>query len=71
MKNFLNDINEIPHPEEARSAASKDAECSCSLPFANSFTGSQDRLARLVEARTTVMQRFIFSDMMNKMEIAQ
>jgi hypothetical protein len=56
MKNFLNDINEIPHPEEARSAASKDAECSCSLPFANSFTGSQARLARL-EARTTAMQR--------------
>jgi len=51
---FLNAIKEVPHPEEARSAVSKDAGCSCSPPFANSFTGSKagvqgpgDRVAAL------------------------
>jgi hypothetical protein len=26
MRNFLNAINEVPHPEEARGAVSKDAD---------------------------------------------
>jgi hypothetical protein len=39
---FLNAINGVPPPEEARSAVSKDAGCSSSPPFANSFTGSRD-----------------------------
>src|SRR6266566_5302057 len=43
MRNFLNAIDEVPHPEEARSAISKDAGRSCSPPFANPFTGSQER----------------------------
>ena len=35
-----NAIKEIPHPEEAHSAVSKDAGCSRSPSFANSFTSS-------------------------------
>ncbi len=39
---FLNALKEVPHPEEVRSTVSKDAGWSCSPPFANSFTHSQD-----------------------------
>jgi hypothetical protein len=42
MRAFLNAIKEVPHPEEALSAVSKDAGRSYSPLFANSFTGSQD-----------------------------
>src|SRR5882724_4702500 len=39
---LLNAIKEVPHPEEAHSAVSKDAGCSCSPSFANSFTSSEE-----------------------------
>ena len=41
MRNFLNAINKLPHPEEARSV-SKGAGCSCSPRFANSYTCSRE-----------------------------
>src|SRR5712692_2183211 len=37
---FLNAIKEVPHPEEAQGAVSKDAGCLCSAPFTNSLTRS-------------------------------
>ncbi len=43
MRVFLHALENMPHPEEARSAVSKDAGCSCSgavSPCANSFARS-------------------------------
>src|SRR6266404_7324583 len=47
---LLNAIKEVPHPEEARSAISKHAGCSCSPSLANSFTGS--RVASFIRKAT-------------------
>jgi hypothetical protein len=67
MRFFFNAIKEIPHPEEAHGAVSKDAGCSCSPSFSNSFTASEERLESLprpelgarLEGRTTVIQLFV------------
>jgi hypothetical protein len=45
MRVVLNAIKEIPHPEEAHGAVSKDAGRSCNPSFANSFTGSEEAYA--------------------------
>jgi hypothetical protein len=50
MRFFFNAIKEIPHPEEAHCAVSKDAGCSCSPSFSNSFTGSEERPKSLPQA---------------------
>ena len=51
---FRNAINEIPHPEEARSAISKDARFFMQPPDANSFTSSQDEALPLMALRKTL-----------------
>src|SRR5713101_8274343 len=42
---FLNAIKEVPHPEEAQGAVSKDAGCSCSAPLTGSFAGMTKKTA--------------------------
>ena len=57
MRFFRIAIKEVPHPEEARSAVSKDAQRPCSSYFVYSFVSSQDEGKALIIWREFLILR--------------
>jgi hypothetical protein len=60
MRNFLNAMNDLPHPEERLEDASRrthDASAVATLSLLDSFTGSQDEEFSLIPQEYTLMLR--------------